>query len=288
MQPSIRIPQAIVLTLILVAVQAFAGFAISSLELPVSPLYLSGALSLISFGLLMWLGLVWTRLPILDSIDPSQVSPRAYIASVIGALGLLVTVSAITTLISPLIPEQDLIVLENIVQSGDRLAQLIVIVFVAGIAEELFFRGLLLRGLLRSINPIVALVISSALFSILHLNWAQIPGTFLLGFGFGLLVYVTGSIIPAIVAHMANNAIALWLTRLAESLPEDIAGSEAVESVGAGELAYSILLYLALGALILRWAYMILRPEIPANPLALHRPELPQGCSDDEGGEHER
>jgi len=82
------------------------------------------------------------------------------------------------------------------------------LVMTAGpLVEEIVFRGLLLGALLkREMAPILALVVSSAMFAIAHLE----PKRFLILFAAGLVMAEvrrrTGSTAASAIAHMVNNA----------------------------------------------------------------------------------
>ena len=88
--------------------------------------------------------------------------------------------------------------------------------FVVGLlvplAEELVFRGTILRSLLKwNSRPWVAILISAVLFSAAHMNPAQIPHTLLIGLLLGWLYYRTDSIVPGVVFHWVNNTVAYVL-----------------------------------------------------------------------------
>ena len=88
--------------------------------------------------------------------------------------------------------------------------------FVVGLlvplAEELVFRGAILRSLLKwNSRPWVAILISAVLFSVAHMNPAQIPHTLLIGLLLGWLYYRTDSIVPGVVFHWVNNTVAYVL-----------------------------------------------------------------------------
>ena len=88
--------------------------------------------------------------------------------------------------------------------------------FVVGLlvplAEELVFRGAILRSLLKwNSRPWVAILISAVLFSAAHMNPAQIPHTLLIGLLLGWLYYRTVSIVPGVVFHWVNNTVAYVL-----------------------------------------------------------------------------
>lgn len=78
------------------------------------------------------------------------------------------------------------------------------------VAEEVFYRGLLLGGLRkRGLPSAPAVVVSSALFAASHLQGLQLPALFLFGAAAALLVERTGRLGPAIAAHMAFNGVTL-------------------------------------------------------------------------------
>jgi membrane protease YdiL (CAAX protease family) len=76
----------------------------------------------------------------------------------------------------------------------------------AGICEEIGFRGYMQVPLEKRYGPGVAIAIVSLMFLVLHLNQAWAPPVllhlFALGALFGILAYVSGSLIPSIVAHV--------------------------------------------------------------------------------------
>lgn len=89
--------------------------------------------------------------------------------------------------------------------------QIALVVLAAGFAEEVAFRGLLFGGLRTRMPGWAAALISAAIFGSLHAFTGIGAVPVLIGFGFvlALLYERTGSIVPGIVLHMLNNAIAL-------------------------------------------------------------------------------
>lgn len=89
----------------------------------------------------------------------------------------------------------------------------IVIGLMAPLAEEVVFRGAVLRSLLRwkAGNPWLAIFVSAILFSAVHMNPAQLPHTFLVGLLLGWMYYRTDSIVPGVVYHWVNNTVAYVL-----------------------------------------------------------------------------
>jgi membrane protease YdiL (CAAX protease family) len=94
----------------------------------------------------------------------------------------------------------------------DRVMLGLVIVLVAGVGEELIFRGFVWDACEQSYGPTAAWIISSLLFAAFHLNLVQSLGLIPLSLFIGWLRLRSGSIVPCIVAHIANNSFALATT----------------------------------------------------------------------------
>lgn len=102
----------------------------------------------------------------------------------------------------------------------------------APIAEELLFRGYILRSL-QPYGKKFAVFASALLFGLFHGNLLQTPYAFLMGL---LLGYITVeySIGWAVALHMFNNLVlADLLTRLTSGLPAEIAGMIQVVLLGS-------------------------------------------------------
>ena len=80
------------------------------------------------------------------------------------------------------------------------------VVLMAPLAEEFFYRGMLLSALGRRFGPMVAAVASSAVFAVIHPGPILWPGLFVFALVLAALTITTGRIGVAVVAHMAFNA----------------------------------------------------------------------------------
>ncbi len=80
---------------------------------------------------------------------------------------------------------------------------------VAPLVEEIFFRGFVFAGLRQRYGWQKAALISSALFALVHLQLAALIPIFILGCIFAYLYQRSGSIWPAVLMHIASNALAL-------------------------------------------------------------------------------
>lgn len=77
----------------------------------------------------------------------------------------------------------------------------------APLVEEIFMRGFVLRGLMPSYGLLTALLLSSALFALLHFNMVQTLSALLCGLVLGLLYLYTGSLLCCVLAHAGYNAV---------------------------------------------------------------------------------
>lgn len=85
----------------------------------------------------------------------------------------------------------------------------VIVVIGAPIAEELFFRGLVMRSVERRLGAPAAIGISAVAFGITHFEGLQTPALIAFGLVLGWLVYRTGRLGTAIVAHMSFNAVSI-------------------------------------------------------------------------------
>lgn len=76
---------------------------------------------------------------------------------------------------------------------------------VAPFVEELLYRGFLQRSG-DGRRPVVAIAVAAVVFAMLHLQGLQFVGLALFGAAAGVLVWRTGRLGPAIIAHVAFNA----------------------------------------------------------------------------------
>lgn len=100
---------------------------------------------------------------------------------------------------------------DTFIAMANNVFGLLSIALLAPVLEELLFRGAIEGELLRQgYKPWIAILLSSLIFGVVHLNPAQIPFAFLIGMMFGWLYYRTGSLLPGIVGHILNNSVAAY------------------------------------------------------------------------------
>ena len=101
-------------------------------------------------------------------------------------------------------------------EAGDSIIVTIVLVGILGpIAEEIFFRGYVLPGLVKRFGIGWALLLSSVMFGMFHIDPGAIVPTFALGLALGWVYLKTGSIWPAMFAHGLHNTVAVLIAKYA-------------------------------------------------------------------------
>jgi membrane protease YdiL (CAAX protease family) len=84
---------------------------------------------------------------------------------------------------------------------------ILVVVIGAPIVEEIFYRGLLQRSLLRLLPAPAAIGLTAVVFGASHLQLLQLPALILFGAVAGVLAHRSGRLGPSIFCHMAFNAV---------------------------------------------------------------------------------
>ena len=79
----------------------------------------------------------------------------------------------------------------------------------APLAEEFFYRGMLLQGLRRRISDVAAVLVSSVLFALVHIQPILYPGTFVLGVMAAVATLRTRRLGMAWAMHIGFNGATL-------------------------------------------------------------------------------
>lgn len=126
----------------------------------------------------------------------------------------VLAVSTITpsTKLQEFMPELPNVAEESLGQFMQSFAGYVVIGLLTPIVEEIVFRGIILKSLLRMKKlqgkHWTAIIISALIFALAHGNPAQMPHALLMGLLLGWLFYRSNSIVPGVVLHFVNNTMA--------------------------------------------------------------------------------
>ncbi|HEY3963135.1 MAG TPA: type II CAAX endopeptidase family protein, partial [Planctomycetaceae bacterium] len=139
--------------------------------------------------------------------------------------------------------------------------------------EEVAFRGFILSGLGRRGRVLLAVVLSSAAFGIMHMIPQQVFNASLVGLVIGCLAVRSNSLLPCFVFHFMNNALGVFHGRYGKELPE----SDWLDPFFAmtdGSLRYrwpTLVICIGLAAPILVWLF---RPLFARDPEVGHHDEF--------------
>jgi membrane protease YdiL (CAAX protease family) len=90
----------------------------------------------------------------------------------------------------------------------DVILLVLIVGVMAPVFEEIFYRGLMQRSLLkRGLPPALAIGTTALFFGATHLQLLQLPGLVVAGLVFGVLAHRSGRLGPAIAAHVAFNLV---------------------------------------------------------------------------------
>lgn len=92
----------------------------------------------------------------------------------------------------------------------------LVIGLVPAVAEELVFRGVIQKNLVRWFSPHVGVWLGAAIFSAIHMQFFGFVPRFVLGLVLGYLYLWSGNILVSMAAHFTQNAFQLVILYLAQ------------------------------------------------------------------------
>lgn len=126
--------------------------------------------------------------------------------------------------------------------AGQPAQAVLALMVVAPLTEELLFRGLIQRGLDRRYGFMTALLVTSALFAILHVSPVQAVPAFAAGLYLGWLYRSTGTLWWPMAAHALFNGTSLVLALLMPDADPAASTPWPLAVVGAALLAWGLAL----------------------------------------------
>jgi len=141
---------------------------------------------------------------------------KTYRGILIASVLIIILFSIVFNMLNTILPLPDL--LGNHMNLKNQPLFIISAVFIAPVAEEIIFRGIITRDLLNYHSEKGAIVISGLLFGLIHVNPVQVlPATFA-GFFLAWLYIRTNNLGICILLHFVNNAMAVWMMNV---IPDD-------------------------------------------------------------------
>ena len=93
-------------------------------------------------------------------------------------------------------------------ERGIQIGTIFFVIVIAPVVEEMLFRNVLLPSLAERFDDVFAIVLTGILFGVMHLeSLTSVPPLILFGILLGVLRQKYKSVMPAIIAHFANNSV---------------------------------------------------------------------------------
>ncbi|MBE9029637.1 CPBP family intramembrane metalloprotease [filamentous cyanobacterium LEGE 11480] len=143
---------------------------------------------------------------------------------------------------------------DSVLPGISRALTFFTLIIAAPLTEEVIFRGILLQRWATKWNTPIALLLTSALFGILHLNFI---GAGILGLVAGVLYYQTKSLWAPVALHAINNTIASLSLVLPANVQKTSTPEQFEQIFGQG---WTGLIWLAVA---LPWVVIFLRKNWP-------------------------
>ncbi|MEC7848093.1 MAG: type II CAAX endopeptidase family protein [Candidatus Neomarinimicrobiota bacterium] len=161
--------------------------------------------------------LISQQQPILKILRLRKVSRHIIVNTFLFGSGILILSDELDRLIQVFIPAPDYIVNMSSLMHPETVAGFIVfilaVVMVAPFGEEILFRGFLQQFLEKHWKDSTkAVLITSLFFAMIHLNPYWMIQIYFLGLILGFLAWRTESVVPSLILHGLNNAMAIILS----------------------------------------------------------------------------
>ena len=98
-------------------------------------------------------------------------------------------------------------IIKTFISQGTLFSSLLIIAALAAVSEELLFRSVIQKAFIKLFrNAHVAIIVTAFVFSAIHMDFFGFFPRFVLGIMLGYMFWMSGSIIPSMLMHFANNA----------------------------------------------------------------------------------
>ena len=98
-------------------------------------------------------------------------------------------------------------IIKMFISQGSLCSSLLIIAALAAISEELLFRSVIQKSLIKLFkNAHVAIIVTAIIFSAFHFDFFGFFPRMILGIMLGYMFYLSGSILPSMLMHFVNNA----------------------------------------------------------------------------------
>jgi len=222
------IKNSILLCLLFIGIQLVLGFLLGIFQVVFGHSndslvmgVLTALASIISFGIVLLIGFLKTKRKFNEVFKFNRVSIFLWIAIIVFMAGFVIVTSELDNLLNYILPMPEMFrgIFETLMAKQIFLIAIIIVGIIPAFTEELFFRGLILDGLKSNYSRKTAIIVSSLLFGIIHLNPWQFVGAFIIGLVSAWICIETNSILLSIYMHFFNNVLYTTTVKYRELIP---------------------------------------------------------------------
>jgi membrane protease YdiL (CAAX protease family) len=217
-----RIKNAILLCLLLLGIQLGAGLifgiflGLYGLE---NESMINGIglifISLLTFGLVILIGYRKSHKSFNEVFMFNNVQLNLWIAVIVFMFGFVILSSELDNLLNYVLPMPEFLqdVFNSMLANEYIILSIILVGIIPAFVEEMFFRGVILSGFKENYSQKKAIIVSSLLFGIIHLNPWQFVTAFIIGLISAWICLQTKSILPSIYMHLFNNMLSVLVMK---------------------------------------------------------------------------
>lgn len=163
--------------------------------------------------------------------------PTVYLCLISVFIGILIVFNPLLGSISFFKEDDILKIVDSVIGGSIDVFVFLNLVILVPIFEELFFRGIIFSGLKNNYNTVLALILSSVLFGIFHVD---VVGSTAFGLWLGWMFLKSNNILLCIITHSACNLISFFFRIIAK----DDQGQQFFTYIGENAMVISIVMLL--------------------------------------------
>jgi membrane protease YdiL (CAAX protease family) len=223
-----KIKNAILLCLLFLGIQIGLGF-IFGLVIGILGISVESAifgigniiLNLLAFSVVILIGVKKSKQKFNEIFKFDNVSLDYWLAIIVFMIGFVIILSEIDNVLTYFLPMPDFLqdTFELIIVKQLFIVSIFLVGIIPGFAEEMLFRGIILNGFGKNYSNRKAILTSTLLFGIIHLNPWQFVTAFIIGAVSAWVCIRTKSIILCMYMHIFNNILGIVALKYKEQLP---------------------------------------------------------------------
>lgn len=206
----------ILIVLIQLSFSIITEIIISLLNLKISSSYSIGLINLLTFGIFILRAKKKTGSTYKELFPIKRFNIKFLIPLIMTSVGLTIITSEIDNVFQSVLPMPEMFVkiMYDSMLGGSIVSSIYLLIIVAPITEELVFRGLMLRSFTKLYSIRKAILLSSLLFAIIHMNPWQMIGAFISGIVLSWWFVKMKTLLPCLIGHAVFNFMPILMVNI--------------------------------------------------------------------------